>query len=204
MKALVGQKIGMTQLFSDDGKMSAATIIKVDNCVVTAIKTVEKDGYDAIQIGVGENKKANKAQQGQYKDLKHVPKYIREIRGIAADDDIKVGDSIDVSNFEIGDRIDVSGVTKGKGFAGTVKKYNFRTSSKTHGGNGVVRKLGSIGSMYPQKVMKGKKMPGQMGHGNATMQNLTVSYVDSENSVIGVGGSIPGPKKSYVTIKARG
>ena len=203
MKAIIGQKVGMTQLFAENGQVTPATVIKVDDCVVSKIMTEDTDGYTAVQLGVGENKKPNKAQTGQYKDLKKVPKVVREIRGINTDD-LKVGDSVAVSDFQVGDIIDVSGVTKGKGFAGTVKKYNFRTSKKTHGGQGVVRRVGSIGSMYPQKVMKGKKMPGQMGRTQATMQNLQIALVDQDNSLIAIKGSVPGPKKSYLTIKARG
>jgi len=204
MKALLGQKVGMTQLFDDSGTMTPVTLVKVDECVVSAIKTEDKDGYSAVQLGVGEAKHTNKPQQGQFKDLKKMPNFVREIRGVEFAEDLKVGDKLNVTNFELGDSVDVSGTTKGKGFAGTVKKYHFRTSSKTHGGNGVVRKLGSIGSMYPQKVMKGKKMPGQMGHKRATSQNLKIAYVDEKASVIGVKGAVPGPKKSYLIIKARG
>ena len=204
MKALLGQKLGMTQLFNDNGQMVPVTLLKVDDCVVTAVKTEDNDGYKAVQLGVGNAKHTPKPQQGQFKDFDNNPQFVREVRGIEFSDDLKTGDKIDVSTFEMGDKVSVTSVSKGKGFAGPVKRWNFNTSPKSHGGNGVVRKGGSIGSMYPQKVMKGKKMAGQLGHAQVTTKNLQVALVDTDQSVIGLRGAVPGPKRSYVIIKAQG
>ncbi|OYW41861.1 50S ribosomal protein L3, partial [Candidatus Saccharibacteria bacterium 32-45-3] len=130
---------------------------------------------------------------------KVTPKFLREVR-IDEPSEAKVGDSFDVSVFAVGDMIDATGVSKGKGFAGTVKRHNFNTSKKTHGGNGNVRKPGSIGSMYPQKVFKGKKMAGRMGSDQVTVKNLEVAYVDPETNLIGVKGAVPGPRKGLIVL----
>lgn len=199
MKALLGTKVGMTQILSEDGVTIPVTLIQAGPCTVTQVKTVDVDGYNAVQIGYGEGKNLSKAVAGHVKAAKVTPKVIREVR---VDDDIelKVGDTIDVNTFEVGESVNVTGTSKGKGFAGTVKRHNFNTSKKTHGGNGNVRKVGSIGSMYPQKVFKGKRMPGRMGHDQVTVKNLTVAYVDAKNNLIGLKGAVPGPRKGVVMI----
>ena len=157
MKTLLGTKLGMTQLLADDGRAVPVTLIQAGPVTVTQVKTVETDGYNAVQIAYGEGKNLSKAVAGHVKSAKVTPKHIREVR-VDEPVEAKVGDSFDVSVFAIGDMVDATGISKGKGFAGTVKRHNFNTSKKTHGGNGNVRKPGSIGSMYPQKVFKGKKM----------------------------------------------
>jgi len=136
---------------------------------------------------------------GHVKSSKTSPKYIREFR-VDEIGDLKVGDAIDVNAFSLGDYVAATGTSKGKGFAGTVKRHNFNTSKKTHGGNGNVRRVGSIGSMYPQKVFKGKKMPGRMGHDQVTVKNLEVAYVDASNNLIGLKGAVPGPRKGLVIV----
>jgi large subunit ribosomal protein L3 len=136
---------------------------------------------------------------GHVKAAKVTPKVIREVR-VGELGEHKVGDSFDVTVFAVGETVDVTGTSKGKGFAGTVKRHNFNTSKKTHGGNGNVRKPGSIGSMYPQKVFKGKRMAGRMGHDRVTVKNLVVAYVDAELGLIGLKGAVPGPRKGIVTI----
>ena len=128
------------------------------------------------------------------------PKHIREFRVDTLPEGLKVGDAIDVNTFELGELVQATGTSKGKGFAGTVKRHNFNTSKKTHGGNGNVRKPGSIGSMYPQKVFKGKRMAGQMGHDQVTVKNLAVAYIDAETNLIGLKGAVPGPRKGLVVI----
>jgi large subunit ribosomal protein L3 len=165
---------------------------------VTQVKTVESDGYNAVQVAYGEGKNLSKAVAGHTKSAKVSPKYIREFR--IESTDLQVGDQIDVSAFTIGDIVDATGTSKGKGFAGTVKRHNFNTSKSTHGGNGNVRKPGSIGSMYPQKVFKGKRMAGRMGHERVTVKNLEVAYVDPTNNLIGLKGAVPGPRKGLVVI----
>ncbi len=200
MKSLLGTKVGMTQIISDDGTAKAVTLLQAGPCTVTQIKTAEKDGYNAIQIGFGKGKNLSKATKGHVKGSKTEPKVIREIRVDELNEEIKVGDVIDVNTFEIGDKVAVTGTSKGKGFAGTVKRHNFKTSASSHGGNGNVRKPGSIGSMYPQKVFKGKRMAGRMGYDRVTVKNLKVAYVDAENNLIGVTGAVPGPRRGVVMI----
>lgn len=200
MKTLLGTKIGMTQIISEDGAAVPVTLVKAGPVTVTQVKTVEKDGYSAVQIGYGEGKNLSNAVAGHVKAAKVTPKRLREVRVDEVAEDIKVGSQFDVTVFAVGDSVDVTGVSKGKGFAGTVKRHNFNTSKKTHGGNGNVRKPGSIGSMYPQKVFRGKRMAGRMGHDQVTVKNLTVAYVDAELGLIGLKGAVPGPKRGIVTI----
>lgn len=200
MKTLLGTKIGMTQIISEDGAAIPVTLVKAGPVTVTQVKTVEKDGYNAVQVGYGEGKNLSNAVSGHVKAAKVTPKVIREVRVAEHDGELKVGDSFDVTVFAVGDSVDVTGVSKGKGFAGTVKRHNFNTSKKTHGGNGNVRKPGSIGSMYPQKVFRGKRMAGRMGHDQVTVKNLTVAYVDADLGLIGLKGAVPGPRRGIVTI----
>jgi len=203
MKALLGTKIGMTQIISKDGVAVPVTLIQAGPVTVTQVKTVETDGYNAVQVAYGSGKNLSKAVAGHVKPANSpygAPKHIREIRVAEIPDEMTVGSKIDVSNFEIGDLVDATGTSKGKGFAGTVKRHNFNTSRHTHGGQGDVRKVGSIGSMYPQKVFKGKKMAGHMGHDRVTVKNLVVTYVDIENNLIGLKGAVPGPKKGLIII----
>ncbi len=200
MKTLLGTKIGMTQILGEDGVMIPITLIQAGPCMVTQVKTVESDGYAAVQIGYGSGKNLSKAVAGHVKKSGMTPKVIQEVRVSELPADIKIGDAFDVTVFAIGDNVDVTGTSKGKGFAGTVKRHNFNTSKSTHGGNGNVRKPGSIGSMYPQKIFKGKRMAGQMGHEQVTVRNLTVAYVDLDDNLIGLKGAVPGPRRGIVTI----
>ena len=200
MKALLGTKIGMTQIIGEDGVTIPITLVQAGPMTVTQVKTVETDGYNAVQVAFGEGKNLSKAVAGHTKPAKVTPKHIREFRVDEIPADFKVGTKINVEAFSLGDVVDVTGTSKGKGFAGTVKRHNFRTSAESHGGNGVVRRTGSIGSMYPQKVFKGKRMPGRMGSDRVTVKNLVVAYIDVENNLIGLKGAVPGPKKGLVTI----
>lgn len=200
MKALLGTKIGMTQVIGKDGVMIPVTLIQAGPLTVTQVKTIEKDGYNAVQVAYGEGKNLSKAVAGHVKPAETTPKYIREFRLEEVPEDMGVGSKIDVTAFEVGDIINVTAKSKGKGFAGTVKRHNFKTSRHTHGGQGNIRKVGSIGSMYPQKVFKGKKMAGRMGGDQVTVKNLVVSYIDPETNLIGVRGAVPGPKKGLVVI----
>lgn len=205
MKALLGTKIGMTQLISEDGKTVPVTIIKAGPVTVTQVKTVEIDGYNAVQVGFEEGKNLSKAVAGHLKAADVTPKYIREFRlsdTNVADETVTVGHTIDVTAFELGDVVDATGTSKGKGFAGNIKRHNFHSQKKSHGAKGNTRKGGSIGSMYPQKVFKGKRMPGRMGHDTVTVKNLVVSYIDVENNLIGLKGAIPGPKRGLIVIDA--
>lgn len=200
MKALLGTKIGMTQIISSDGATVPVTLIQAGPCTVTQVKTVETDGYNAVQVAYGVGKNLSKAVAGHVKPANVSPKYVREIRVETLPEDLKVGDTIDVTKFELGDMVDATGTSKGKGFAGTVKRHNFSTSNSTHGGQGNVRKVGSIGSMYPQKIFKGKRMAGRMGGDRVTVKNLEVAYVDLESNLIGLKGAVPGPKKGLIVI----
>jgi large subunit ribosomal protein L3 len=201
MKALLGTKIGMTQIIAEDGVATPVTLIQAGPCTVTQVKSVDTDGYNAVQVGFDEGKNLSKAVAGHVKSSKVSPKHIREFRVDELPADLKVGDAIDVSAFELGDVVDATGTSKGKGFAGTVKRHNFNTSKKTHGGNGNVRKPGSIGSMYPQKIFKGKRMAGRMGADRVTVKNLVVAYVDASNNLIGLKGAVPGPRKGLVIVE---
>lgn len=200
MKALLGTKIGMTQIISESGAAIPVTLIQAGPLTVTQVKSVETDGYNAVQVAYGEGKNLSKAVAGHVKSAKVSPKHIREFRVETLPENMKVGDTIDVTEFALGDIVDATGTSKGKGFAGTVKRHNFNTSKKTHGGNGNVRKPGSIGSMYPQKVFKGKRMAGRMGADRVTVKNLEVAYVDAASNLIGLKGAVPGPKKGLIII----
>lgn len=200
MKALLGTKIGMTQIISESGVAIPVTLIQAGPVTVTQVKTVEIDGYTAVQMAYGEGKNLSKAVAGHTSSAKVNPKHIREIRVTDLPEGLSVGSTFDVTTFALGDIVDATGTSKGKGFAGTVKRHNFNTSKATHGGNGNVRKPGSIGSMYPQKVFKGKRMAGRMGHDRVTVKNLVVAYLDLENNLIGLRGAVPGPKKGLIII----
>ena len=199
MKALLGTKIGMTQIIGEDGVTIPVTLIQAGPVTVTQVKSVETDGYNAVQVAYGEGKNLSKAVAGHVKTAGVTPKEIREF---VIDDlgELKVGDSWDVTEFELGDVIDATGVSKGKGWAGTIKRHNFKRHRKTHGGKGNTRKVGSIGSMYPQKIFKGKRMAGHMGAEQVTVKNLTVAYISAADNLIGVKGAVPGPKKGLIVL----
>jgi len=190
----------MTSTIAEDGAVQAVTLLAAEPNVITQIKDVEHDGYTAVQVGAGENKKLSKAKPGHYKKSKASPKLAREFRVDELTEELKVGEQLAAENFEVGDQVNITGISKGKGWAGTIKRHNFQRGRKTHGG-GSYRRPGSIGSMYPQKIFKGKKMAGQMGHEQVTVRNLKIALVDSENKVIGVTGAVPGPRKGLVIIK---
>ena len=200
MKALLGTKIGMTQIISSEGAAIPVTLIQADPLTVTQVKTIETDGYNAVQVAYGEGKNLSKAVAGHVKPAQVTPKYIREIRVTDLPEDLKVGDTIDVTSFAVGDMVDATGTSKGKGFAGTIKRHNYNRQRKTHGGKGDTRKVGSIGSMYPQKIFKGKTMAGRMGHERVTVKNLQVAYVSVEDNLIGLKGAVPGPKKGLIVL----
>lgn len=200
MKALLGTKIGMTQVIGEDGVAIPVTLIQAGPVTVTQVKSVETDGYNAVQVAMGLGKNLSKAVAGHVKPAGVTPKEIREFR---IDDlgELKVGDSWNVEQFELGDSVDATGVSKGKGFAGTIKRHNFKRHRKTHGGKGNTRKPGSIGSMYPQKIFKGKRMAGHMGAEQVTVKNLVVAYVSVADNLIGVKGAVPGPKKGLIVLE---
>lgn len=202
MQVIIGTKVGMTQIIGEDGAVTPITVLKADPATVTQIKTVETDGYNAVQLGTGLGKNLSKPVAGHVKKAGVTPKTLREFR-TADVPEVKLGDQITVGEFAVGDKVTVTGTSKGKGFAGTVKRWNFNESRNTHGFQGNIRRVGSIGSMYPQKVFKGKKMPGRMGHATVTVKNLVVAYVDAEKGLLGLKGAVPGPRKGIVMVEGK-
>ncbi len=191
----------MTSLISDDGVVTAVTLLSASPCVITQLKTDETDGYVAVQLGTESGKNANKPQVGHAAKNKIAPsKIIREFRINEVSEDLSVGTEIKADVFSVGDEVQVTGTSKGKGFAGTIRRHNFKRGRKTHGGRNY-RRPGSIGSMYPQRIFKGKRMAGHLGHDQVTVKGLKIALVDADNNLIAVTGAVPGPKKSIVVLK---
>ena len=202
-KGILGRKLGMTQVFSKDGKLIPVTVVEVEPNVVTQIKTTETDGYEAIQLGfeTKREKLSNKAEQGHLAKANTAPKrFLKEIRGVDVSK-YQLGQELTVEVFEEGEMVDVSGISKGKGFQGVIKRYHQSRGPMTHGSQ-YHRGVGSLGTLRPMRVFKGKKLPGHMGHVSVTMQNLEVVSVIPEENVILIKGNVPGPKKSLVIIKS--
>ena len=202
-KAILATKVGMTQIFNEDGTLIPVTVLQAGPCVVTQVKTKENDGYAAVQVGFGDirEKLVNKPEKGHLEkagvDLK---RFLKEFRFENAGE-YEVGQEIKADIFEAGDHIDATAISKGKGFQGAIKRHGQSRGPMAHGSK-YHRHAGSNGSASdPSKVFKGKKMPGQMGHVQVTVQNLEVVRVDTENNLLLVKGAVPGPKKSLVTIK---
>jgi len=199
-KGIVGKKIGMTQVFNEEGHLIPVTVVQAGPCVVVDKKTPERDGYSAIVVGFEKPKKLNKPREGVFKKVGIEPKkYLVEFK-VDNIDDYEIGQEFKADVFEKGEKVDVIGKSKGKGFQGTVKRWNFRTGPKTHGSHSY-RIPGSLGSTDPARVFKGKKLPGRMGGERITTQNLEIVDVDVEENIILVKGAIPGPNKSLVTIR---
>jgi len=201
MKFILGLKFGMSQIFDEKGNRIPVTLIEAGPCEVTQVKTKEKDGYEAIQIGFfSKKKRIKKTEKG--KEFK----YLREFRIVKEDESsfppFAVAQVIDASIFKAGDIIKVSGLSKGKGFAGAVKRWGFKGRlSVTHGTKHELRTLGSVGSSIPERVLKGKKMPGRMGYGRVTVRNLKVVKVDKENNLLAVKGAVPGARGTLLEIR---
>ena len=203
-KAIIGKKIGMTQIFDEKGRVVPVTVVEAGPCVVTQKKTVENDGYDAVQVGFGDQKpqRVSKPLTGHFKKGDVAPKKtLKEFR-FSDCGAYNVGDLIKADVFANGDKVDVTGTSKGKGYAGVIKRWNFQRLKETHGSGPVARHGGSNGACSdPSKVFKGKKMPGQMGAERVTIQNLEIVKVDADQNIILVKGAVPGPKKSLVMLK---
>lgn len=202
MKGILGRKIGMTQVFTKSGKLIPVTVVEVEPNVVTQIKTMENDGYEAIQLGFDTKKEKNstKANIGHAKKAETAPKrFYKEIRGVNISD-YTLGQELTVDLFTEGEVVDVTGTTKGKGFQGVIKRHNQHRGPMGHGSH-YHRGPGSMGTMRPMRVFKGKKLPGHMGGLTVTIQNLEIVSVDKENNVLLVKGNIPGANKSLVVIK---
>jgi large subunit ribosomal protein L3 len=202
-KAIIGKKLGMTQVFLADGTMVPVTVIQAGPCTVTQKKTVARDGYEALQLGfetVAE-RKLTKPQLGHLKKSGVVVKHLHEFK--LDNCDLDVGATIECDIFAEGDYVDITGITKGHGFTGVIKRWNQHRLKMTHGVGPVHREVGSMGAnSTPSRVLKGKKMPGHYGHEAVTVQNLKVVRVDAERNLILVKGAIPGPKQAIVTIKS--
>lgn len=202
-KGIIGKKIGMTQIFDENGKVVPVTVVEAGPCVVSQKKTVENDGYAAVQIGFGDLKahKVKKPMAGHFAKANVAPK--RTLREFRFDDidDYNVGDLVKADVFAAGDKVDVTGTSKGKGYAGVIKRWNFQRLKESHGSGPVARHGGSIGSCSdPSRVYPGKKMAGHLGSERVTVQNLQVVKVDAENNLIAIKGAIPGPNGGTVVI----
>ena len=202
MKGILGRKIGMTQVFAKNGKLTPVTVIEVEPNVVSQIKTVATDGYDAIQLAAVEKREklANKPEMGHLKKANTTPKrFLKEIRGVDVSN-YSLGQELKADVFTEGEMVDVTGTSKGKGFQGVIKRHNQSRGPMGHGSQ-YHRGVGSMGTLLPMRVLPGKKMPGHMGAEQVTVQNLEIVQIDLENNVILVKGNVPGPKKSLVLIK---
>ena len=201
-KGILGRKIGMTQIFSENGELIPVTVIQAEPNVVLQKKSLENDGYEALQIGFADNKESrtNKAEKGHAEKANTAPKrYIREFRN-AEVDNYEVGQEVSVEVFQAGDKVDVTGTSKGKGFQGAIKRHNQSRGPSSHGSH-FHRSAGSMGmAADPARVFKGKKLPGQMGSVQVTIQNLEIVSVDNEKNLLLVKGNVPGAKKSYIQV----
>ena len=202
-KGIIGKKIGMTQIFDESGKVIPVTVVEAGPCVVVQKKTMANDGYDAIQLGFGDLKphKVNKPMKGHFDKADVAAK--RTLKEFRLEDceSVNVGDIIKADTFEVGDIIDVVGTSKGKGYAGVIKRHNARSLRASHGTGPVARQAGSMGAISdPSRIFKGKKMAGQLGNERVTVQNLEVVKVDVENNLIAIKGAIPGPKGGIVML----
>ena len=203
MKGILGRKIGMTQVFAKNGKLTPVTVIEVEPNVVSQIKTVETDGYNAIQLATVDKKekRANKPETGHLKKANATPKrFLKEIRGVDVSN-YTLGSELKADIFTEGEMVDVTGTSKGKGFQGVIKRHNQSRGPMGHGSQ-YHRGVGSMGTLLPMRVIPGKKLPGHMGNEQVTVQNLEVISIDLENNVILIKGNVPGPKNSMVLIKS--
>ena len=200
IKGIIGRKLGMTQVFRDNGKAEAVTAIEAGPCSVIQVKTVAKEGYNAVQLGFGEAKRLNSPQRGHLKGLEQF-RYLKEFR-VGDSEAIEVGERVDISLFKAGDVVDITGVSKGKGFAGVVKRHHFAGGPKTHGQSDRHRHPGSIGATTsPGRVFKGTLMAGHMGSSQVTVRHLKVFEIDPARNLLLVGGAVPGARNGLLLIK---
>jgi len=200
IEGIIGKKMGMTQIFRDDGKAEAVTAIEAGPCTVTQVKTVAEEGYNAAQLGFGQAKRLKSPEKGHLKGLGQF-KYLREFR-VSNTEDIKLGERVDVSLFKAGDLVDIIGVSKGKGFAGVVKRHHFAGGPKTHGQSDRHRAPGSIGATTsPGRVLKGKRMAGHMGSNQVTVRHLEVFEADPDRNLLLVEGAVPGARNGLLLIR---
>ncbi len=202
-KSIIGKKIGMTQLFDEKGNVIPVTVVEAGPCPVVMKKTIENDGYEAVQLGFGDIKvqRLNKPMQGHFKKAgTAIKKTLKEVKP-SDFESLNVGDILKADIFAVGEHVDVVGTSKGKGWAGAIKRWNFSRLKESHGTGPVARHQGSLGACSdPSRVFKGKKLPGHMGHERVTIKNLNIVKVDAENNLIAIKGAIPGPKGGIVLI----
>ena len=201
-KALIGKKIGMTQIFDEKGNVVPVTVVEAGPCTVVMKKTIENDGYEAVQLGFGDVKvqRVNKPMMGHFKKADVAPK--KTLKEFKLEGELNVGDTIKADIFAAGEKVDVAGTSKGKGTAGAIKRWNFSRLKESHGTGPVARHAGSLGACSdPSRVYKGKKLAGHLGCEKVTIQNLDVVKVDAENNLIAIKGAIPGPKGGIVVIR---
>ena len=203
MPAILAKKLGMTQIFQDDGSVARVTVLEAGPCPVTAIRTLERDGYEAVQLAFGQTKEKHltKAELGHLKKADAPPlRHVVEFRDEAGE--LTLGETVTVEAFEVGGRVKISGTSKGKGFQGTIKRHNFASGPKSHGSHNV-RAPGSIGaSAWPARVMKGIRGPGQMGNKRVTQKGLEIIQVDAKQNLLLIRGSVPGPRNGYVEVRS--
>lgn len=199
MKAILGEKLGMSQIFDKEGNVIPVTLVRALPNVVIQIKTKEKDGYESVQVGVGERKQKNikKPQRGHFKDLGN----FRQVKEFRTNEAFERGQKIDVSVFQEGDAVKVSGISKAKGFQGVVKRHGFHGAPATHGTKHAHREPGSIGATWPQRVIKGMRMAGRMGGVRMTAKNLKIAKVDAENNMLAIKGAVPGKPGTLIEIR---
>ena len=199
MKFILGKKIGMTRIFNENGKAIPVTVVEVNPCTVTFIRSKEKDGYEAVQVGCGLKNKINKPEKGHLKELSQFA-VLKEFRMNAPD--YKIGDIIDISVFNEGEKVKISGISKAKGFQGVVKRHSFRGGAASHGQKHSLREPGSIGATWPQRVLKGQRMAGRMGGDRITVKNLRVLQVDLATNTLLISGAVPGRPGTLVEIRS--
>ena len=204
MKFILGEKIGMSQIFDEKGNQIPVTVIEAGPCFVTQIKTEDKDKYTAVQVGfkkIEKSKKIKKSMKG--KEFRYLKEFQNPLRQLADDgEEYKTGDKVDVSAFQEGDVVKVSGISKGKGFAGVVKRWGFSGRNASHGVKHEQRTPGSVGSSFPERVTKGRKLPGRLGFQRITVKNLKIVKIDPENNLLAVKGAVPGRKGTLLEIKS--
>src|SRR3990167_5504525 len=210
MKFILGKKLGMTQVFEEDGKVVPVTVVEIESNVVTQVRTKDKDGYEAVQVGTGTKKikNINKPQRGHFRNLGNF-QHLKEFRiggkvGLPAEAvSAKVGDKLDVSIFAIGDKVKITGMSKGKGFQGVMKRHGFSGMPHSHGHHHVARHGGSIGQRFPQHTLKGMRMAGRMGSDKVTTRGLQIVRVDAKNVLLAVKGAVPGNRGQLLVIRSQ-
>ena len=204
MKFILGRKLGMSQIYDEKGEVIPVTVVEAEPNTVLQIKNKEKDKYEAVQVGFGarKEKNINKQQKGHYRGLGNFA-ILREFRMLKSDFNGKVGDKIGVDTFEVGDAVRVTGMTKGRGFQGVVKRHGFSGMPAGHGHHSVMRHAGSIGQRFPQHTLKGMRMAGRMGHDKLTVRGLRIVVVDKENNLLAISGAVPGNRGGLVMIQSQ-